>query len=57
VLGAAGADLSRPQAIEAALFEGLVAALEEEAGPLASEQLTVPVAQFLGGNTPPRQLT
>ena len=32
VLGAAGADLTRPRAIEAALFEGLLAALEHEVG-------------------------
>ena len=56
VLGAAGTDLTRPQAIEVALFEGLLAALEEEVGRGVSGDVVLG-GQFRDGYTPPRQIT
>lgn len=56
-LGAAGTDLSRPQAIEVALFESLLAALEQEVGLAVSERPPRPGDQFRDGYTPPRQIT
>ena len=52
--GSASGD--RLQAIEGALFEGLLTALEEEVGRTASERVVLG-DQFRDGYTPPRQMT